>query len=507
MNKAYRKTLGLSGLYAFGNLARRGLHVVLLPVYTAYLGREDWGTLALLAVTGAVLSVLVVTPLVSGGLSRFYYHPDYRKKQGALLWNTALLLLVMAAVLGGIWWLCAGKIARALLGNAELRGLVRLYGLVLVLLPISELAVQFVKLRGMARYFVFLCLGECVVAAGTVVVALAVLKLGVAAAVWGYVAAAGFTSLACIPVLLRYCAFRFSPGVLREPLKFGFPMLPTGLSRLVMQLGDRYVLRIFAPMSAVGLYAFGYGVAEGIDTAIGTPAYDAVNPTIRKLEADPEAQKRFIRATATMFYLLITLLALMVALFSKEVVMLLARQKEYWECWVVIPVLALAFTQQFLGSFLDWGMIMKNKPHYLSGVLMVSAGVNIGLNFALIPSFGMMGAAVATMCSYLVWNVLRGYFSAKFYGLRLEFWRLGQVTVLAVGVYGLSLVIVSGANLWVNIGVKLALAAAFPALCYVTGVLTKEEKGLLHGFLRRIRTEGLVSVLRDRQAAGKDGIE
>ena len=109
-----------------------------------------------------------------------------------------------------------------------------------------------------------------------------------------------------------------------------------GLSRLVMQLGDRYVLRVLVPLGQLGLYSLGYSLAEVIDTAVGTPVHAGADPAIRRLEADPQRQRRFIRSSATLYYALALLAGLLLSLYAREVVMLLARDRSFWPCWVEI---------------------------------------------------------------------------------------------------------------------------------------------------------------------------
>lgn len=491
MPDSHGKTLRLSALYAVGNLTRRGIHVILLPVYTAYLTKADFGIIALLTVSGGVLAMLIVTPLLKGGLARFYYHPDFRDKKGVLVFNIAALLVLLTGAVSAIWLAAAKGIASTLLGDVGHRDLVRLYALVLLLWPISMLQLALMNLLQMGRLFVFICFVEAVVTAAVVTVGLTYLKLGVAAVILGSIAGMAATALLGLPVLLKRARFRLQPGILSRPLGFGCPLLPEGLSRLVMQVGDRYVLRLLVPLGRIGLYSLGYGLAEVIDTAIGTPVYDGVNPTIRKLEHDPPRQRRFIRSSATMYYLLAVFAGLVLALYSREVVMLLATNREFWPCWVIIPVVTFAFVQQALAPFLDWGMIMRNKPYHISGVLVASAAVNIALNFLLIPRYDIMGAAVATLVSYMLWNVLKGYYSWKFYDLRLDLRRLAHITLLGVGVYLLSLVIAKWDSLWLNIVIKALLACCFVALCYTTGVLTAEHKVRIRDFFRRVRTDGL----------------
>ena len=471
-------TLGRGIVYAAGNVARRGLHVLLLPVYTATLPPDALGVLALLTVTGRVLTLLLVTPLVTGALERFYYHPHWRRLRPVLAFNIAVVLGLCAAAAAGIWLAAAGPIGRWLLpAAAGVRpvALVRLYALVVLLWPLELLGLCFLKLLGRAGRTVAVSLAEAGVAAAVIVTGL-LTGFGLAAVVAGTAAGMAVAVALSAPTLLAHCRARAAPRVLRRPLGVGLPMLPVGLSRLAMHLGDRYVLRAFLPAGRIGVYDVSYRLSEAIDTAVGTPAHDAAHPAIRRLEAEPARQRRFIRRWALLAYGLALGAALGLALLAREVLMLVAfANPAYWDGWVVLPLVAFGFAQQALGAFLDWGLIMTNRTGLLSGVLAVSAAANILLNVLLIPPLGILGAALATAVSYTLWNVLRGAFSWRLYRLAVPVGRLVALTLLAGGLYAASLLLGPLAlSLPAGVGVKLVLWAAFVPLAW--GVLSRGER-------------------------------
>jgi len=463
-------TLGRSVVYAAGNLARRGLHLLLLPVYTATLSPGQFGVLAILTVTGCVLSLLLVTPLVTGALERFYYHPHWRRLRPVLAFNVSVLLGLCAVAAAALWLAAAGPIGRLLLPAAQgvqPVALARLYALVVLLWPLELLGLCFLKLLGRAHQTVAVSLAEAAVAAAIIVAGL-LTGFGLTAVVVGTAAGMATAVLLSAPTLLAHCRPRVAPRLLRRPLAVGLPMLPMGLSRLVMHLGDRYVLRALRPPEDIGVYDVSYRLSEVIDTAVGTPAHDAAHPTIRRLEAAPVRQRRFIRHGALLAYGLALTAGLGLALLAREIVMLVAfANAAYWDGWVVLPLVAFGFAQQALGAFLDWGMIMTNRTGILSAVLVVSAAVNILLNLLLIPVLGILGAALATAVSYTLWNVLRGACSWRLYRLGVPTARLAALTLLAGALYAASLLLGPlDVSLPVGVAVKLALWAAFPLLAY-----------------------------------------
>ncbi len=76
-----------------------------------------------------------------------------------------------------------------------------------------------------------------------------------------------------------------------------------------------------------------------------------------------------------------------------------------------MPLISVAYL--LLGVNIIWsvGYLLKRKTKYIPIMTIIAAALNVILNYFLVPPFGMMGAAVATLISYFVWAVLR-YFVA-----------------------------------------------------------------------------------------------
>ena len=167
--------------------------------------------------------------------------------------------------------------------------------------------------------------------------------------------------------------------------------------------------------------------------------------------------------------------------------MVIAMKEEFWESWVIVPLITFSYLQHGLGNFLGLGIGLMKKSYHLSGLVLISAIVNIGLNFLFVPRWGLLGAAFATMISYAVWNCLKAYYSAEFYGVRFEMWRLLHITGTGFGLYGLSLLVADNGSLASNISIKFLLLLSYPAILFLTGFFYDNEQTYLLRLLSRLR--------------------
>ena len=395
-----KRTIQLGSIYSIGSISQGALFVLLFPIYTSFLSPQDFGIIGLMSITVSLLTRFVSSPLNSA-FTRFYYAPEYREKSGILLFNLFLWALLIITCFAVIFWRISEYLAGILLQDRNLAHLLKIYALILFLQPFSSLFLCLLRMLERAKYFVFTSISSLLLSAGFTLYLLTVLKKGVLALIVGNLLSLIVTIIMVLPVFIKKSTFKLSRSTLIPPLKYAYPLLLSEYSNLLIQSGDRYVLRIFNSVSTVGLYSFGYQIAGILQTALVTPLKQALQPVVLKQEEDPEAIRHLLRMGATYFYLVGCAACLLISLFSREILMLFARKEVFWAAWVIVPTITYSYVQHGLGNFVGWGMgLMKKSFHvsgivlvagwgmglmkksfHVSGIVLVAALVNIGLNF------------------------------------------------------------------------------------------------------------------------------
>ncbi len=473
-----KRTVQLGTVYSIGSISQGALFVLLFPIYTSFLFPQDFGIIGLISITVSLLTRFVSSP-INSAFTRFYYAPDYRKKNGILLFNLFLWALLLITCCTVVFWKISEYLAGILLQDRNLTHLLKIYAFILFLQPISSLFLCLLRMLEKAKYSVFTSISSLLLSASLTLYLLTVLKKGVLSLIVGNLFSLIVTVIMIFPVFIKRSTFRLSRSTLIPPLKYAYPLLLSEYSNLFIQSGDRYVLRIFGSVSMVGLYSFGYQIAGILQTALVTPVKQALQPIVLKQEEDPEAVRHFLKVGATYFYLIGCAACLLISLFSREILMLFARKEAFWGAWVIVPIITYSYVQHGIGNFVGWGMGLMKKSFHMSGIVLIAASANIGLNFLFVPQWGMLGAAFATMLSYIVWNVLKAYYSAKFYDLHFEVGRLLHITVIGFGLYGLSLLIANSGAIGTDMALKFLCFLGYPLILWGTGFFSGNEKEYL----------------------------
>jgi O-antigen/teichoic acid export membrane protein len=147
----------------------------------------------------------------------------------------------------------------------------------------------------------------------------------------------------------------------------------------------------------------------------------------------------------------------------------------------VIPVVVLAYL--FHGVFLltSIGIGIEKKARYYPLITATAAAANIALNLALIPPFGMMGAAWATAVAYALMAGLGLAISHRLYPIPLEWERLALLAGGAALLYAASAFAPEAVG--PALAVKVALLALFAIALAAMGLLRRPDGGIVEDTL------------------------
>ncbi len=134
------------------------------------------------------------------------------------------------------------------------------------------------------------------------------------------------------------------------------------------------------------------------------------------------------------------------------------------------------------------GMLFTDQTRKISQLILISALVNIALNFLLIPRFGMMGAAIATVCGYLMMFLQGRIYCQRYYPIErnklFEYTQMGLILLMLLAMTYLASTVES---IYMLALLTFGLAFVFPVLNILLGFLTRKELGLLLELVRNAR--------------------
>jgi len=465
----YLRRLATTGAaYTASSVVSKLIAVALLPLYTRYLTPADYGAAEVL-ITGVIAASIVIRLGIIEALLRFYYQAGEQPTEvvrtafASLLWTTTIGMAVAMPL--------ADPLSELLLDHSD-PGLMRIAIFGLWVFTIYEFLTALFRIDERAKaYFAFTVANVLVTIPVTVWLVVGEDR-GASGLLWGQYGT-GAVFLAGLVFSQRHrLGLVPERGVLRRMLRWGLPTMPAELSLYSLNFIDRLLIVRLVGLSDAGLYSLSVKFAQAVNVLVKGFQL-AWPPLAYSIQDDDEAR----RAYAVIVTWFVSVTAFVVAgmwLLSRWIVRALAAP-EFFDSYQTIGLVSTGVTLYALYLVLviilgRTGRTEFNFPATAAGTL-----VNIGLNLALLPSMGIVGAGVSLVASYAVVLVLMYVFTQRLFAVPYEWLRLGQAVGLAAALVLLGELLLPTSGFGGLTG-RTALWLAYPLLLWVTGFMNEEER-------------------------------
>lgn len=376
------------------------------PVLTRLLDNTQFGILRYYD-TWMLLGVAIMKLGSQHSIVRFYpYDGDHRKTR---VFGTSMVMLplLMSGTLWTLcalglllWWLDGGTVHPVLWGAMVLMPMLAAGNVVQMVARASERSDIVMNTRIAGRML------ELLLVMGAVI-----LVHRSAMAVYGGKIIAAVLLLAWLLNWMRRNVYVSRDAVdlqaFRTGLIYGLPLMAQELAHGILNNFDRVLLKeITGDFRAVGIYAIGYALAMQVNVFISTTLSEAFTPVVtRAYETGGKSAVRALkqRVLLPMTYAVVAIVTMLLVAGQDLLVALSGTEKA--ASGEVFIVVGITLSLYALFAISNYGLLLKKRTMLLLVIVLAAAGLNIAVNFLLIPRMGYMGAAWATVVSYAALSV------------------------------------------------------------------------------------------------------
>lgn len=192
----------------------------------------------------------------------------------------------------------------------------------------------------------------------------------------------------------------FDPDIGRRYFLYGMPLLATSLATWVISLSDRYLLALWTPASEVASYILSYQLGGAIITVPMSFLITVVFPRIIRLDR-ADGEEAALAYTFRLARIYRRSMLAIVALGSGVVIPLIHFLYPAYELRpAVVVLIVLAHVIWGLAGFYNKKFELNGRTIIVTRSVATGAAVNVVMNVALIPFWGALGAAIATLIAY-----------------------------------------------------------------------------------------------------------
>jgi len=462
-----------AGVMAVAEMVARIKGVIVLPLLTRHLGPLDFGVWSQVSMIALLLSPLLSLGSEQGMLRILPGLPFEKQYRMFVAWM--LVALGGAAIFAALLVLANSPISAIVFADAEYRRFVVLAAASLFTTLLPNAARAWLRIQNDGN-----TLAAATVAQAMLGIVAVLSAIGLGTGVYGLVlltlAADFLLGVLLLALIVRRSGWSDPDfSILRPAIKFGLPLLPGAYAIWGLNWMDRLFLVHYQTLQDIGIYSAAYGLGYMIIQVFVNPIWALYPNSVAELynRGDGAGVDRLLH-TISYGVLILSIPAIAGLWALCEPIMTVVAGQAFRSGALVMPVVALAYLLHMLASFGDIAVGLAYRQHLATASIMLAVTVNAGLNFLLVPDFGIMGAAFATLGAFLVQFV----FSTVMASRNGPFWRsfdelyriLAAAVIMALAVKALgqvtALADVSRLLLFIPFGAVLygGLAVAFGAI-------------------------------------------
>jgi len=391
-------TAGKQGIiYGLGNILNKLSAFLLIPIYTVFLPKSVVGTLILIELFENLLINFLPYGVAYGMWEKLQKEPEKKFQSFSSAFYWSLIATSIAVIL---LYLSRGIFEDFLGIPVEINWV---YNLILLNILFSvqiRVFLWFIQYEGKAILFSALSFIQF---SGTLLLSI-LFVVYQEKGLEGFIFGKFISYLIIFAGCLLYTLIKYPKTIdfyrYKSMLHVGFPLMALGLTHPILTILDRFVMRIVElPLDQIGIYSVGYKFGMIINMALVIPMQRVWSPMMFRLglqDNNLEYHRDFM-----LYYSIIGMsLFVGVLLFSKEMLGLITTVS-YSSAATIIPIITLAYFFHGYRIFFQAGSTLVGKTWNLIFIPLITISVSAPINYILILRHGAVGAAVATLISYI----------------------------------------------------------------------------------------------------------
>lgn len=450
-------------LISVGTFGSKILTFLMTRFYTEALTPSDYGEADLIIQTANLL-IPLVSAGIADGVFRFVLETDDE--------HTAKRKSIFSS---GFYTISAGTaILAALSSFISIPGFVSEYKWLLIWFISAScyhsLCAQFIRGEDKTRLFAYQGVLNTVLVIVFSILFLSVFEAGTR----GYIISITLADSICALYLVagqklwRLMDIHLKPGMWRKMMRYSLPLVPAALFWWITSVSDRYMITWFLGSGANGIYTVASKIPAIITLISGMFLEAWQFSAVRESRGSRRSYISFYTNIWSMFLTVMFIGGSIIIAFSPATIRLLAAS-EYYSAAEYLPILTAAAILSSLVSFMGSVYIVTKRSSLSFLTTAAGALFNIILNFLLIPThLGIYGAAIATLCSYLLSFLIRIVSIRNILPFRLYGGRLFMsVLIIAVQIISSSLGGHLNTGIQLSCFLSLAVINIHPLITYV----------------------------------------
>lgn len=406
---------------AFGAILKTGTEVLnragailLIPIFTRLMTPSEYGVVNLITTFSAVFALLSLGFPVAQQVN---YHrlKDSPQVLGSYLYTINVTSGIAMALAGVILLMLPWSevIVRFILGTNE----IRLFPHVALGVGIgccaafSNLSTGFLNIRRQFHIQSLLSLAGFAITAGVSWALLVNTAWGATARLLGMLLGGSIPLVFTMHLYIKSYHLKFDHNALSDAWRIGWPAALNWGIFLIINQSDRIILSHYLSLETVGFYTLAFTIASGIAVVVQSVA-QSYSPLFMEVATRNNGHVRELETTSWASVQVVLIIGLLGSAWLPDLVRILLPPS-YVKTITFIPCLVGALGLYIIFTMLSLNYNFHKKTLYMPGFTIFAASFSATLNLILIPQWGEHVAAINSLITYVALTAIALFVSSR----------------------------------------------------------------------------------------------
>ncbi len=465
-------------VYTIGNIALRASAFILLPLYSHFLTKNDFGILQTLLFTIQIMITLIDVG-VRTSLVRFLHESEKEKTLKELLGSALTINLFSGIILISISVTLLLPLFSYFIPKQNIRDLILLTALAAAVQTFALNIMTYYRAKNLGARFMMFSLAAAVLLILFTYIFVVIYGMGIKGALLSLIFSYGILWVIISGLVYSGNGISVSSRLIKRLMVFGAPLILAMAGDLMLNTAGSFFLGRFESYEEVATYTMAFKIAQISLIVLIIPFQLAYEPYVYSNADNPEL-KRNISKITTYLMLAFLLLSLGIVFVFKDLLALILGKHfsdSYKLIYFILPGFAF-MGLQYIGQSL---LHINNKTNITGTTVIFFTITGIILNYFTIKIFGIYGIIFTfnlimffTACTLIL-------FGQKSFKIEFEYGRLAVIALSFIVLLSISYFLSNFSSIiyYPFFGMIIVL---FITVLYFSEFLTSKEKLLIKSF-------------------------
>lgn len=410
-------------IYSIGNFGSKILTFLLLPLYSFYLNKEEFGTYDLI-IASVTLLVPIITVQISDAIYRWLI--DAREKAGerqAIISNGFALITITFFIFLLIYIIILNFLVFSSAGY---------FAVILFLSCYTPFFQQILRGIGNINSYSIAGIINTLIILLSNIVFLVFFDFGIESLFLSIIIASviKISYIIFSAKLFNFLSLKWLDiSMVKEMLSYSWPLVPNSISWWLINVADKYLILFFLSVEANGIYAI-----SSRFPALITLLNSIFLMAWQDHSVSAKDNSENVKFNSNVFNIFITfeLSTVIVLITLSPYLVEFLIDSNFYEAWKYMPLLFVGSAFSAFSAYIGVGYQRAKKTKDIFTTTVIGGLINLTIGLSLISEIGLYAPAVGTLLSFLIIYLIRKKQTNKFFPLHVNKLKLLSLSVLSL---------------------------------------------------------------------------